>query len=74
MDLPMAHEVPEKQRAWIRDLVHTHGKEAVFERFNAPDAWIKMQAWSLLTKGIELDEQQQMAILEAVVSFIEGLE
>ncbi len=71
---PRAHEVPEKQRAWIEDLVRTHGKEVVLEMLNASDAWIKMQGWSLLTKGIELDEERQREIIEAVVSFIEGLE
>ena len=70
----MAHRVPDKQREWIEDLVRTHGKEVVLEAFNAPDAWFKMQGWSLLTKGIELDEERQRAILEAVVSFVEGLE
>ena len=70
----MAHRVPDKQREWIEDLVRTHGKEVVLEAFNAPDPWLKMHGSSLLTKGIELDEERQRAFLEAVVSFVEGLE
>ncbi len=70
----MAHRVPDKQKEWIEDLVRTHGRAAVLEAISDPDAWIKMDGWSLLTKGIELDEERQMEIVEAVIVFVEGLE
>lgn len=73
-DLTTAGELPEEHREFIREMVHTHGKEGVLEWLNDPDHLIKKEAWGLLTLGMELDPELEGRVLEAEIAFVEGLE
>ena len=76
-DGELIHRVPDKQREWIEDLVRTHGKEVVLERFNRalhdPEDRDVLVSYSLLTNG-SFDKEMQVAVIEAAIAFVEGLE
>ena len=73
----MTRKVPENQRMWIEDMVRTHGREVVLERFyralHDPKDQELLVSYSLLTKG-SFDKEMQVAAIKAAIAFVEGLE